>query len=199
MSKQTAAGSASHSGRKISTAYYNWQLIRYAPWPLLLLIVSDLVFYGSRVAPGLIEKTAFDRLTGAAPVQLDIPALIALFVSVELGRAVAYLGDAWGGWTFRGLVNALVQRNLFAAALRRPGALPPPVSSGEAIFRYHDSVGETADFPTWIGTNVGHLASFFIAVAIMVSINLTLTLVIFLPLVVTIVSSYVAWARWRIA
>ena len=71
--------------RKISTAYYNWRLIRYAPWPLLLLIAGDLLFYGSRVVPGLIEKAAFDKLTGAAPVQLDIWALIVLYVSVELG------------------------------------------------------------------------------------------------------------------
>src|SRR5205085_5047834 len=133
---------------------------------------------------------AFDKLTDAAPVQLDIPALIVLYVSVELGRAVGHLGDAWGGWTFRGRVGTLLQRNLFAAALRRPGALAPPVSSGEAVNRYRDDVGETADFPTWLGTNLGYLASFFIAVAIMVSINLTITLVIFLPLVITIVSSY---------
>src|SRR5437868_3941315 len=162
MSKDTAAKS-----RKISTAYYNWRLIRYAPWPLVLLIVSDLLFFGSRVVPGLIEKAVFDRLTGPASLQFGIPALIALYVSVELGRAVAYLGDAWGGWTFRGLVDALVRRNLFAAALRRPGALPPPVSSGEAVNRYRDDVAETGDFPTWLGTNLGYLASFFIAVAIM--------------------------------
>jgi len=185
--------------RKLSTAYYNWRLIRYAPWPLLLLIAGDLLYFGLRVAPGLVEKAAFDRLTGAAPVALTIPALIALYVSVELARAVAYIGDAWGGWTFRGITGALVQRNLFAAALRRPGALPPPVSSGEAVNRYRDDVAETADFPTWIGTVVGRLGSFLIAVAIMARINLTITLVIFLPLVVTIVTSYVAWARWRVA
>jgi ATP-binding cassette subfamily B protein len=201
MSKKTAAtaAGAKANSRKIGTAFYNWQLIRYAPWPLLLLIVSDLLFYGPRVVPGLIEKAVFDRLTGAAPVQFDIPALIILYVSVELGRAVAYLGDAWGGWTFRGLAGTLLQRNLFAVALRRPGALSPPVSSGEAINRYRGDVGETADFPTWLGTNLGHLASFFIAVAIMVSINPTITLVIFLPVVITIVSSYVTWARWRVA
>ena len=187
------------NSRKISTAYYNWQQIRYAPWPLLLLIAGDSIFIGSRVVPGLIEKAVFDRLTGAAPVQFDIPALIVLFVSVELARAVAHLGDAWGGWTFRGLLGTLVRRNLFSAALRRPGALPPPVSSGEAVNRYRDDVAETADFPTWIGTNVGYLASFFIAVTIMVSINATITLVIFLPFVVTIVSSYLAWARLRVA
>ncbi|MEA2575603.1 MAG: ATP-binding cassette, subfamily bacterial [Chloroflexia bacterium] len=194
MSKKMTANS-----RKISTSLYNWRQIRYAPWPLMLLIACDVLFFGARVVPGLIEKAAFDRLTNAAPVQFDIPALIVLYISVELGRAVAYLGSAWGGWTFRGLVGTLVQRNLFAAALRRPGALAPPVSSGEAVNRYRDDVAETADFPTWLGTNFGYLTSFFIAVAIMVSINLTITLVIFLPLVVTIVSSYVAWARLRVA
>jgi ATP-binding cassette subfamily B protein len=186
-------------GRKISTAWYNWRLICYAPWPLLLLIACDLLFYGARVVLGLIEKAAFDRLTAAAPVQFDIPALIALYISVELARAAAYAGDAWSGWTFRGRVGTLVQRNLFAAALRRPGALAPPVSSGEAINRYRDDVAETGDFPTWLGGIVGQFASFFLALAIMASINLTITLVIFLPLVVTSVTSYFAWARIRVA
>ena len=194
MSKPPAA----HS-RKISTAFYNWRLIRYAPRPLLLLIACDLLFFGARVVPGLIEKAAFDTLTNAAPVQLDIWALIVLYVSVELGRAIAWVGDAWSAWTFRGRVGTLLQRNLFAAALRRPGALTPPVSSGEAINRYRDDVGETGDFPTWLGGIVGQFVSFFLAVVIMASINLTITLVIFLPLVVTILSSYIAWARIRVA
>src|SRR3954449_5865478 len=160
MSKKTPAANS----RKIGTAFYNWHLIRYAPKPLLLLIAGDGIFIGSRVVPGLIEKAAFDRLTGPAPVQFDIPALIVLYISVELGRAVAYLGDAWGGWTFRGLVNTLVQRNLFAAALRRPGALAPPVSSGEAINRYRDDVAETGDFPTWLGGIFGQMTSCVLAI-----------------------------------
>ncbi len=194
MNTNTAA-----KGRKIGTAFFNWRLIRYAPRPLLLLLIGDLLFCGLRVVPGLIEKAAFDKLTDAAPVQFDIPALITLYVSVELSRAVAHLGDAWGGWTFRGLVGTLMQRNLLAAALRRPGALAPPVSSGEAVNRYRDDVAETGDFPTWLGGIVGQFTSFFIAVAIMARINLTITLVIFLPLIVTIVVSYIAWARIRLA
>ncbi|MGI8588670.1 MAG: ATP-binding cassette domain-containing protein [Chloroflexia bacterium] len=194
MSTNRAANS-----RKIGTAFYNRRLIRYAPWPLLLLVAGDLLFLSLRVVPGLIEKAAFDRLTDAAPVQFDIPALIILYVSVELGRAFAHLGDAWGGWTFRGLVGTLLQRNLFASALRRPGALAPPVSSGEAVNRYRDDVDETGDFPTWLGGVVGELVATGLAVAIMASINLTITLVVFLPLVVTIVSSYITWARLRVA
>lgn len=200
MSKERrAAAKGSGQSRKISTAFYNRQLIRYALRPLLLLVAGDLLFLALRVVPGLIEKAAFDRLTGAAPVQFGIPALIILYVSIELGRAAAHLGDAWGGWTFRGIVGTLLQRNLFAAALRRPGALTPPVSSGEAINRYRDDVGETGDFPTWLGGIVGEFATFFLAVAIMASINLTITLVIFLPLAVTTLSSYIMWARARVA
>src|SRR5215210_2812215 len=176
MSKERR-GSAKAEGqrRKVSTAFYNWRLIRYAPRPLLLLVAGDLLFLALRVVPGLIEKAAFDRLTGDAPVQFDIPALIILYVSVELGRAAAHLGDAWGGWTFRGIVGTLLQRNLFDAALRRPGPLTPPVSSGEAINRYRDDVGETGDFPTWLGGIFGEFATFFLAVGIMASINLTIT------------------------
>ncbi len=197
--EKSAAENGNGESRKMSTAFYNWQLIRYAPRPLLLLLVGDLLFLALRVVPGLIEKGAFDRLTGAAPVQFGIPALVTLYISVELGRAAAHLGDAWGGWTFRGIVGMLLQRNLFAAALRRPGALTPPVSSGEAINRYRDDVGETGDFPTWLGGILGEFATFFLAVGIMASINLTITLVIFLPLAVITLSSYIAWARARIA
>jgi ATP-binding cassette subfamily B protein len=163
------------------------------------VVLGDLLFLALGVVPGLIEKAAFDRLTGAAPVQFGIPALIVLYVSVELGRAAAHLGDAWGGWTFRGIVGTLLRRNLFAAALRRPGALSPPVSSGEAINRYRDDVGETGDFPTWLGGIVGEFATFFLAVGIMASINLTITMVIFVPLAVTTFSSYIVWARARVA
>jgi ATP-binding cassette subfamily B protein len=185
--------------RKISTARFNLRLIRYAPGPFLLLLISNTLYFGSRVVPGLIEKAAFDKLTNAAPVQLDIWALIALYVSVELGRAVVNVGDNWYSWTFRGVVGALMRRNLLAAALRRPGALAPPVSSGEAVNRYRDDVDETGDFPTWLPYMAGHLAAFVIAVAIMASINLSITLIIFLPLVISIATGYFAWARIRLA
>lgn len=187
------------NSRKISTAFYNWQLMRYAPWPLLLLIAGDMLFLALRVVPGLIEKAVFDNLTGASQARFDVWTLIALYVSVELARSAAHLGDAWGGWTFRGLAGTLLQRNIFAATLRRPGGLTPPVSPGEAINRYRDDVGETADFPTWLGGIFGQIISFVVALVIMASINLTITLVIFLPLVITILSSYIMWARARVA
>ncbi len=198
MSTNTNANSVPKS-RKISTAFFNWLLIRYAPVPFLLLLISNSLYFGSRVVPGLIEKVAFDKLTGAAPVQLDIWALIALYISVELGRAVVNVGDNWCSWTFRGVVGALMRRNLLASALRRPGALTPPTSSGEAVNRYRDDVDETGDFPTWLPYMAGHLAAFIVAVVIMASINLPITLIIFLPLVVSILTGYFAWARIRLA
>ena len=40
MSKHPAANS-----RKIGTAFYNWRLMRYAPWPLVLLIAGDVLYF----------------------------------------------------------------------------------------------------------------------------------------------------------
>ncbi len=45
--------------RKIGTAFYNRRLIQYAPWPLLVLIVSDVLFYGLRVVPGFERVSLF--------------------------------------------------------------------------------------------------------------------------------------------
>ena len=41
--------------------------------------------------------------------------------------------------------------------LRRPGALGLPVSSGEAINRFDDDVGETCDFPLWLPEVAGQV------------------------------------------
>ena len=71
-----------------------------------------------------------------------------------------------------------------------------PVSSGEAISRYGNDVGEVADFPTWLPWVAGHVVSFVVAVTIMARINLTITLVVVLPLVATVSLSRLAWSRF---
>jgi len=88
-----------------------------------------------------------------------------------------------------------VRRNLFASMLRRPGAAPMPVSSGEAVSRYRDDVAEVCDFPTWLPHVAGHVLGFVIAVIIMARINLTITVLVFLPLAGTVVLTRLAWSR----
>ena len=163
---------------------FMWRLITYAARPFSLHAALQIFFLGSRVLPGLVEKAVFDRITGAAPVALNLWALLALYAGIGLARMVATYAETWFGWTFRYTAAALLRRNLFAAHLRRPGAAPQPVTPGEAVNRYHDDVGEVCDFPTWLPDVAGTLVSFVIAVIIMASINWRVTLFVFLPLVV---------------
>ena len=71
----------------------------------------------------------------------------------------------------------------------------PRLSSGEAINRFNDDVGEVADFPTWFPDSVGQVTAAVVAIIIMARINLGLTLLIFVPLVATLAVTRVAWNR----
>lgn len=190
MTTRTAPASA------MNTWWFVWRLIRYAPGLFLLQSILQIFYLGVRVMPGLIEKAVFDTITGAAPVALGVPALIALYISVGLAQMVASYGETWAGRTFRYRVGALLRRNLLAAHMRRPGAATPPVSPGEAVNRMRDDVAEVADFPLWLPDVAGNLLSFVVAVIIMARISLPITLFVFLPLVVAFVAGRAAWSRY---
>jgi ATP-binding cassette subfamily B protein len=181
--------------RTLKTWPFNWQLIKYRPWPYALFCFFHISFFIIQVVPGLIEKSVFDTITGVAPAIIGLWGLITLYISVELVRQATSFGEIWGDITFRYTVGALLRFNLFASILRRPGAMTLPVSSGDAINRFDHDVGETSDFPLWIPDMVGQTASSLIAIIIMARINLTITLVIFLPLAVAIIASRIAWGR----
>lgn len=181
--------------RMVPTWPFNWQLILDRPslfGPHFLLMT---LYLAGRVVPGLIERQFFNRLSGATVAGPGLWELIALYVSYEIARLGSSLGAEWFGWSFRYTVGALVRRNLFASMLRRPGAAPMPVSSGEAVSRYRDDVAEVCDFPTWLPHVAGHVLGFVIAVIIMARINLTITVLVFLPLAGTVVLTRLAWSR----
>lgn len=181
--------------RRLKTWPFNWQLMTYRPWPYAIFWLFNILFAVLQIVPGLIEKSVFDTLTRVAPATLSIWGLIALYASVELGRQATSFGQIWGDVTFRYTTGALLRRNLFASILRRPGAQALPISSGDAISRFRDDVGETADFPLWVPFMVGETLASLIAIGIMARINLTITLVIFLPLLAAIAATRLAWGR----
>ncbi|MGH2494971.1 MAG: ABC transporter ATP-binding protein [Ktedonobacteraceae bacterium] len=181
--------------RTLKTWPFNWRLIRYRPWPYIVFCIFHMSFFILQVIPGLIEKAVFDSITGAAPATIGLWELIALYASVELVRQAASFGEIWGDVTFRYTTGALLRFNLFASALRRPGALPLPVAVGDAISRYDDDVNETSDFPLWIPDMAGQTIASLIAVIIMARINLRITLVIFVPLALSIIVARLAWGR----
>jgi ATP-binding cassette subfamily B protein len=110
-------------------------------------------------------------------------------------RLLIALGSEWYGWSFRLLVGGLLRSNLFASILRRPGDQPLPVSSGEAIHRFRNDVGEVSDFPTWLPDQVGKWIAAAAAIGIMMQINWQITLIIFIPLFGVIGLTRLAWGR----
>ena len=182
--------------REIKTWPLNWALIRYRPWPFAAHSIFQILFIVAPVGLGLVEQAVFDTITGAAPAALGVWALVALYISIGLAQLAISFGSVWGDVTFRYGVGGLLRHNMLASLLRRPGALPPPVSSGEAISRYRDDVGEISDFPTWLPNVAGEAIAFIFAVAIMAQINWLITLVIFLPLFGVIGIVRLIWARF---
>jgi ATP-binding cassette subfamily B protein len=183
--------------RIIKTWLFNWQIMKFRPWPFALDCLCTIPYYVLRVVPGLIEKQVFDTLSKAAPAMLSLWELLALYISTELVMQTVMFGSIWGSTTFRSNVGALLENNLFASILRRPGAKTLPIATGDAVNRFDDDVAETADFPTWLPHMVGKTLSSLVAIVIMARINLLITLVVFLPLVVTLSLSRLMWDRIR--
>jgi ATP-binding cassette subfamily B protein len=164
-----------------------------------LHFLFSVLIFAEQLAPGLIVKIIFDRLSGQG-AQSDVTFLwgmIALYLGIEVARLIVAIGYEYYGMTFRLLVSSLLRANLIASILRRRSDQPLPVSSGEALnrFRHHEDMGEVTDFPTWIPDQVGKWIAAAIAIVIMARIHLTITLVIFLPLFSIIVLSRLAWGR----
>jgi ATP-binding cassette, subfamily B, bacterial len=188
----------------IPTWKMNLQMIRWQWRPYTLHFIFAILIFAEQLVPGLIVKAIFDRLSGqslpADPQPFGLNSLwwfIILYLLIEVLRIFVAIGYEWFGMTFRLLNTALLRSNLFASILRRPSDQPLPVSSGEALnrFHYHADIGEVTDFPTWIPDQVGKWIAATIAIVIMARINLPITLVIFLPLFGTIFISRLFWGR----
>src|SRR5690348_13473866 len=108
----------------MATEPSNLSLIRFAPGPYAAYGLSTFIFVAGEILPGLVVQAIFDRLTGHQAAAFGIPTLIAIFVAIEVGRFAVTFGRVWGDVTFRLTTGALLRRNILAAILRRPGAVP---------------------------------------------------------------------------
>ncbi len=190
-----ATGAAHNQSDGIATWTFNRRMMAYRPRPFAVYAVFHMLFFIGQLAPGLIEKAIFDRLTGAATVALGLWALVALYASVELARLTTTFGTIWGDVTFQYITAGLLRRNILAAALRRPGAVAAPIAPGDAVSRLRDDVEEVADFPTWFPNVAGQVVASAVAIAIMAHIDLTITLFVFIPLTGGAVVTRLAWVR----
>ncbi len=176
---------------------FNVRLMRYAPGSFAVYAFFTFVLVAGEIIPAIIVQRVFDRLTGHEVAGFSIAALVALFVAIEVARFASSFGHEWGYVTFVLTAGALLRRNILAAILNRPGAIPLPVSSGAAVNRFRDDVDETSDFPTWFPQEVGHWVGTAAAIVIMARINVTITIFVFVPTVVALGAGRLAWDRLR--
>jgi ATP-binding cassette, subfamily B, bacterial len=176
---------------------FNVRLMRYARGSFAVYAFFTFVLVAGEIIPGIIVQRIFDQLTGHHAAGLGIPALVALFVAIEVARFATSFGHEWGYVTFVLTGGALLRRNILAAILNRPGATPLPVSPGAAVNRFRDDVDETSDFPTWFPQEAGHWVGSAVAIVIMARVDLRITIFVFLPLAGALAAGRVAWDRLR--
>ncbi len=171
-------------------------LIRFRPWFFLIAVVCTTYAFVTRLVPAWLQKTYYDQLTGSLESSVTLWTLLALIVVVEMSRMVSDTAGYWGSAKVRMASQSLMRKNITQAVLRKPGAIPLPVSTGDAMNRLDDDLADFADFPTWIPELVGHGLFTFFALIVMFQIAPLITAVALIPLVGVFFLNRFAWQRF---
>ena len=170
-----------------------WSLIRFRPGWFLLNFIFVSLFITSRLVPGWLERQYYDSLTGIADTTLGLYAILGLIIIVELGRMMSNIVGEWGGAKVRLGAQSLMRTNILQNILRKPGAQPLPVPTGDVINRTDDDLADFADFPTWVPEVTGHALFTLFAFIIMYQIAPVITLVAGIPLIGVFFLTRWAW------
>jgi ATP-binding cassette subfamily B protein len=181
------------STQTLSIKSGTWALIRFRPGWFLLNLVFVSLFIVTRLIPGWLEKQYYDGLTGAVNLPVSLYVVLALIVLVEVGRTAVNLLGEWGSERVRTAAQSLMRLNLVQNILRKPGAQPLPVPTGDVINRMDDDLADFADFPTWIPEVLGHALFALFALVIMFQIAPAITLIALIPLVGVFFLTRWAW------
>lgn len=159
---------------------YFWPLMRATPLVSLIVLITNTLYMTLPLLFGLIMRTFFDTLSGAAQTGWNIWTLVALFLATRVGVQLAEMGAAGSSAYHASLIHVLLQRNLFRTLLRVTGhALP--YSSGELVNRFAEDTGAVAE-PIFIATyGTGFVISTTVTLWVLLSINVQLTIIAFLP------------------
>ncbi len=181
---------------KLSIWRGTWALIRFRPWALVGAVLFISYAFVGRLVPGWLEKSVYDQLAGEAAAVTPIYWLLALIVATEALRLGADVAGHWASAKVRMAGNSLMRQNITHNVLRKPGAVPLPVSTGDAMNRLNSDLGDFADFPTWIPELVGHGLFTLFALTIMFRIAPGITAVALLPLIGVFFLNRFAWSRF---
>lgn len=173
-----------------------WAMIRFRPGFFLLNLLGGIGYLSTQLIPGWLEKQYYDGLTGEAELRISLALLLVIYALVEIGRVGLEMMRTVGGIQVRNAAGSLMRTNVMRNVLAKPGAVPLPVASGDAINRLNDDVADFADFPTWIPEIAGAALFSLCALIIMFRIAPAITLVAIVPLVGVFFLNRLAWGRF---
>ncbi|HKY52524.1 MAG TPA: ABC transporter ATP-binding protein, partial [Candidatus Limnocylindria bacterium] len=183
------------SADTVGTGRFLWRMATYRPWIYFWDNVLWTAVYCARLLPGLVAQQAFDTLQRGSADTPTILWLAAAFVGTGIAGAVANTAGMAVDVFFRFSVTALLQRNMLAEILRRPGARALDRSPGEALSVFRDDVRHAEDGSDWTVDMISLSVFAIAAMAILLNVNATITIFVFVPLVAIVAVAQVATRR----
>jgi ATP-binding cassette subfamily B protein len=183
------------SSQSLGTGRFLWRMVAYRPW---LYVADDFLWtavYCSRLLPGLVAQQAFDALQHGTADPPTVAWICAAFVGTGIAGAVANTAGITIDVIFRFSVSAVLQRNLLAEILRRPGARALDRSPGEALSVFRDDVEHAEDGSDWTVDMFSLSVFALLAMAILARVNTTITIFVFVPLIAIIAVAQIATRR----
>ncbi|GCE11436.1 ABC transporter ATP-binding protein [Tengunoibacter tsumagoiensis] len=167
----------------MKTYQHMWRLIRYRPRLYIVNAVLWILIHLAPIVPGLIAQQFFNTLQKTQHLDPTLWTLIALLITTALARICLIFFGGLVDTTHRFSMSALLRRNLLARILERPGARAVPHSTGEALNRFRDDVGQAEDAISWTLDSIGTTLFAGIAIVMLLRLNALVTLLVFVPLV----------------
>jgi ATP-binding cassette subfamily B protein len=183
------------TSQALGTGRFLWRMATYRPW---IYVADDLLWtavYCSRLLPGLVAQQAFDALQHGTADPPTIAWLSAAFIGTGVAGAVAETAGMTIDVFFRFSVSALLQRNMLAEILRRPGARALDRAPGEALSVFRDDVQHAENGCDWTVDMFSYSVFAIAAFAILLSVNPTITIFVFVPLIAIVLVAQVATRR----
>jgi ATP-binding cassette subfamily B protein len=171
------------SSQTLGTGRFLWRMATFRPWIYLTDNVLWTAVYCARLLPGLVAQQAFDALQKGTADPPTIAWISAAFVGSGIAGAVAETAGMSIDVFFRFSVSAVLQRNMLAEILRRPGARALDRSPGEAMSVFRDDVEHAENGSDWTVDMISLTIFAAAAMWILVNVNATITIFVFVPLV----------------
>ena len=183
------------SSQSLGTGRFLWHMATFRPWIYFTDNVLWTAVYCARLLPGLVAQQGFDALQKGTADPPTIAWISAAFVGSGIAGAVAETAGMSIDVFFRFSVSAVLQRNMLAEILRRPGARALDRSPGEAMSVFRDDVEHAENGSDWTVDMISLTIFAAAAMWILVNVNATITIFVFVPLVAIVAVAQIVTRR----